>query len=124
MQWWSADQSHPRYTGNRGHGVDHAPLHGEGAIVAVTGDAQIGIDQHRVVRLKTEVAVERARQSAHGHQRGSDQHRTNRNLYPHRQVSQSNPPPNPGGGARLDDLIWIGVQHLSHGNRAKQEAAG
>ena len=58
MQWWSADQSHSGYTRNRSHGVDHALLHGRRVIVAVTGHAQIGIDQHRVLRVEAEVAVE------------------------------------------------------------------
>ncbi len=66
-------------------------------IAAVTCHVQIGIYQHRVLRFKTEIAVQRAHQSTHGNHRRSDQHGTDRNLHGQQHVSDGNPPPSLAG---------------------------
>ena len=45
------------------------------------------------LRLEAEIAVQRAHQPAHGHQRRSDQHRADGNLHHQQHVAERNPPP-------------------------------
>ena len=80
-QWRAIHQSHGGYTRNRLHRFDHALLHSGHGIIGVTGHVQIRVHKDHVRRFKSEIAVQRAQQPAHGHHRRGDQHRTDRNLH-------------------------------------------
>ena len=102
------------------HRFDHAPLHCGHAVAGVTGRLQVCIHQHRVTRLKTEVAVQRAHQSTHGDHRRRDQNGADGNLENKQHVSDGDSPPQPRCGSRFDDLIWIGPENLAHRNNAEE----
>jgi hypothetical protein len=74
------DQCHGRYAGNRLHRADHAPWHCSNFVAVVAGHAHLGIYEHRVLRLKTEIAVQRAHQPTDGHHRRGNQRSADGNL--------------------------------------------
>ena len=64
-------------------------------VAAVTGHAQICVYQHGVPRLKTEVGVQRACQSAHGNEGRGDQYGADCNLNHKQNVADGQPPTEP-----------------------------
>ena len=98
-------------------------MHFGHSIAAVTAHTQIGVSQYGVVRIKTETAVQRAHQSAHGNHRRSDQQGADGNLHDKREVSDGDATPDAGERSRFDDFIGIGVKHLPYRDGAKEESA-
>jgi hypothetical protein len=91
-------------------------LHFRYSFAAIARHTQIAVDNRDVPRIETEMAVHRTDKTTHGHQRGSKQHRTNRNLDHQQQVSHRNAPPNRSAPSPFDDLAKIAPEYLAHRN--------
>ena len=74
-------------------GSDDSPLHRRHAIAGVAGHGHIGAYQHGVLRIEAEVAVQRACQAAHCHQRRSHQNGAGCNLDDEKHIAQRHSPP-------------------------------
>ena len=61
--------THGSDTGDRGGGIEHALLHQQTLLSAISSHVQIGLHQHHVLGLNAIVALERTREAAHRNER-------------------------------------------------------
>jgi hypothetical protein len=118
------DISSRRDAGNRLGCIDHAELHLCGAVAGVACHIQLALHQHCVLGCKAEIAMQRAHQATHRHQRRGDEHRADGNLHDQQNVSQGKAPvAGHTCGACAHDLPWVGAHDLAEWHDAEEEAA-
>ena len=117
-------QSDGFYTGDGPQGIDQPPLHLRHAVAAVACHIELGVAQHGILGLKSEIALERAHQAAHRDQRGGHQHGADRDLQDQQHVAHRKAPSGRCDRACFNDLIGIGEQHLTHRNKSEDQSAG
>jgi len=120
MEGEPVGQAYRRHAGDALQSIDQAPLHDRDLVAGITRHVQITVDQQSVLRIKTEITVQRTHQPPKRHERRGDKYRANRNLPDQQEIADGKPPPGHATGARLHNLPGIRTQHLTYRDHAEE----